>query len=408
MRMGLVEAGGVGTGASRWALTFRGGVALATLELIALSYLSARDRREYMVQFEGSMRDRVGQTLSARNELITRLEHGEEISPQALVAADQALVQAQGVYRRFLEMDERTQGTGSFTALGLDNDFQDEYDSYANQRMLLQSPTSDPTRSILMARTELNHTRRMDELRQRGEGSQRELAALFARYGIEPEAPREETSLRDFLRQRFESGSDETSALPALANAGDIGNPGARSPISVNSAEGELILEHWRWKAAQDPSFTLWSTERQANYLLRQFRGFQVDTGDGHTRRWNQQEAIAFLGQVHQEDARRIANMEDPLSMPRSEDGYDTGNLNRLLEAEQEIRARESALHTHAHAIGQDLAGNSADFDRQMESYFRMSNERLGHALNRFMDSGNDPSAVALSDAGGFESRSLN
>jgi len=387
LRMGLIESSGVGAGASRYALRFWGGVGLATAELVLLSYLSARDRRSAMVQVETSMRDRVGQALSRRNEYITRLEHGEEISPEALHAADQELIQAERVYRHFLGMDERPNGTGQYAALGLDNDYLDEFDSYERQRFFLDTRPLDADRGVALSRLEMTHAQALGELHRREETLDRELNELYTRYGVPPEPREAGSSLRDFLLHS--SATQAGSSVNALTEAVDsVENlPGAvRSPVALDSPEGEAILAHLRWKAGMDPSFTLISSERQADYLLRQFRGYRVEAADGSLRRWNREEALAFLSLAHRADAERVARWESPLTLPSSEEGYNTSNLTRLQDAEQEIRDRERARHTHAHSLGTSLAGNVADFDRQMEAYYRMSNERMGLALNRFLE----------------------
>ncbi len=383
MRLGLIESAGVGAGASRWALTFRGGLAVATLELVALGIWNAHDKRSYMAELENAVRDGVGQAIDRRNELITRLEHGEEILPRHLLAADQELLQAVAVYRRFLEKSERVRGSEQYTALDLSNDFQDVYQSIDRYEALNSLATSSSpimgngiggvrgaaSRAVWQARQE----QRLRELRQRYERMEADTQALYAEYGVPAESVPED-GLREFLRRKIEAASSGESAATPVA-----------SPISVESSGGRAILEQFRWKATQDPTFVLWDRERRADYILRQFRGYRVRGQDGRVRPWNQQEALAFLDAVDHANAERAQNMEAPLTLP-DPNHQPTPRLNRLFAQEQEIRERERASHSHIQNHSAKLAHSVEALDRQMEAYYRMSNERTAVALESFIE----------------------
>jgi hypothetical protein len=145
-----------------------------------------------------------------------------------------------------------------------------------------------------------------------------------------------------------------------------------------------LNVDQLRWKATQDPGFILWSRERRAEYILHEFRGYQV-TENGTDRDWNQAEAIAFLDAVEAANVRRVRNLETPLTMPTEGDRLRTSGLQELLNSEQAIRARESASHAHVSSHTAALADNAEDLDRQMAAYYRLSNERTAAALSQFL-----------------------
>ncbi len=375
-RLGLSASG------ARFGLTFRGGLALAVLEMTALGIMSARERREQLQEAGRSLRSDLGQAIDRRNELISRLESGEEVEPRHLFSADAHVQEAQAAYRRFLELTERTEGTGNPRELGMGNDFAAEEQRY---RTLQATMANDP---IGLTNLESEHRRRVSELRGRYQHMEAELDQLYARYGaartVGGDAGNE--SLRDFLARQAQA----LRANPELANqAAEASAPAAtvQPPVSVDSDDGRLIVDQLRWKAAQEPGFILWSRERRADYILREFRGYSVTGEDGRDRPWNQAEALAFLDAVDSANIRRIHNLEAPLTLPTEGHGLRTANLQELLNSEQAIRARESSSHSQVSTHTEALADNVQDLDRQMAAYFRLSNERSAVALSSFLPS---------------------
>lgn len=386
-------------GESRYALTFRGGIWFAAAELIALGILQAHDKRQWVAQMEGEMRSQVGDALDRRNELITRLEHGEEVSPRVLVAADQELQNAQGAYRRFLELMERGGGTGDARPLTLANDFADAYATIDHGSLLGAETSSDPMLRLRSSAARLASDRRLDDLRGRYDRMESDLRALYARHGMPASASSEpDESLRDFLTRTLAAA--ESSGAAAGTESSDA--PAIVPPVPVDSAEGRAITEQLRWKASQDPSFLFAAPERRATYILRQFRGYRVTEADGSSRPWRMDDALAFLGAVEQANAERSRNLGESLTMPQRAEGHDTARLEALLGEEREIRSRERATHTHARGHAEILSRNVADFDRQMADYYRLSNARLGTALEAFMDPG-PAVAMGSGDARGAE-----
>ncbi len=377
-RLGLMRQAGAGVSGARFTSTLRGAALLAVLEFTVIGILNARDRRATLSQVRAELRSQLGSAIDRRNELITRLEHGEEIPPRQLLAADQALQQAQGIYRRFLELDERRGGTGQYQALTPDNDFQAIYDSLDRQQALAAG-NPNPNSDFLRASLTLQQENRLRELRERYARMERETAALYARFGVpEEDAGANEESLTDFLRSRAEASETAATLPPPETVTG--------SPIPIDSPQAGAILEQLRWKAAQEPSFVLWSPIRRADYILRQFRGYRVREADGTYRPWNRTDALAFLGAAAEADAQRARNMQEPLTLPQQREGFDTTILTRLLDEEREIREREMSSHTHTREHAERLAENVEDLDRQMEQYLGMSNERMAIALERFID----------------------
>jgi len=385
---GMVETAAAGTAGAELGLSLRGNILLAALEFTVLGLISAHDRRAQMDTIRSGLRSDVGQALDRRNELITRLEHGEEIAPRVMIAADRNLQQAQGVYRRFLELYEKTQSTGSFSALGLENDFEDEYDLGGSG-----AQGTDLARDMTQAGLVMQRDARLGELRARYDQTERDLAELYSRYGVPQDAPQanDSESLRDFIARIQTANAGGAQSGSSSAGSSTV----ARSPIPLDSPEAEAILEQFRWKAAREPAFVLWSPDRRADYLLRQFRGYRVQESDGVSRPWNRDEALAFLSLVEQGNAERARNMQGSLTLPSSEQGYDTARLDQLLASEREIREREMSGHRHAQEHADRLAATVPDFDRQMESYYQMSNERLASALERFAA---PPQMVAMTD----------
>ncbi|MCC7345161.1 MAG: hypothetical protein IT573_09495 [Deltaproteobacteria bacterium] len=376
VRRSFLTEAAAGAGGARYGLTFRGGLALAVLEMIALGVVNAHERRALLAETGRGLRVGLGAAIDRRNELITRLENGEEVEPRHLIAADAEVHNAQGAYRRFLELTEHTTGTGNFTEIGGGNDFDDEMRRYERARALLAASPGDP---LAAARLESEHRERLSALSGRYERMEADLNALYARYDADGAANSGEGgSLRAFLRAASAPGDE--------ANASETTAAPATSPVAVDSEEGRAILEQLRWKAADDPGSVLWSRERRADYILAQFRGYRVAETDGSRRPWNRAEALAFLDSVDRANVERIRNFEAPLTMPGAADRFDTRRLEELIAAERTIRERESSSHRHAATHAAGLADNTQDLDRQMADYYRSTNERTSLALARFMD----------------------
>lgn len=379
VRRGLM-AETAAAGGARFGLTFRGGVALAVLEMTVLGILDARQRREQLQLTGRALRSDLGQAIDRRNELITRLEAGEEVQPRHLFAADAHVQEAQATYRRFLELTERNSGNGSFRELTLNNDFASEENRYQNLRA---GAANDP---VALTQLESEHRRRVTELESRYQRMEVELDQLYAHYGTARTTggPESGEDLRSFLTRQ----SEALSANPDLAHSASAAAeppPRVESPITVESGDGRLIVDHMRWLASQEPGSILWSRERKADYILREFRGYQITQSDGTQRPWTQAEAIAFLDAVDVVNIRRVRNLEAPLSLPSESDHLPTENLQALLNSEQSIRAREAASHAHVSAHTDALADNVQDLDSQMAAYYRVSNERSAIALARFL-----------------------
>ncbi len=374
VRAGLVRSAGIGVRGARLATTLRGSVVLALLEFTIMGIWSAHDRREAMGEVRTGLRSQLGNSIDRKNELLTRIQRGEEVPPRELIEADQNFQQSLAAYRRFLEMDERTTGSGSYAAIGLENDFSAEFDAFDRQSALAAGAGTGMSFGLEAFRS--GHETRLGTLRERRTRMDSELRALYARYGAR-DAAAPELSLREWVRHLAAAGeSSEASAIP----------PPRSSPIAVDSPEAQAILEQFRWKAAREPSFVLWSPDRRARYLLHQFSGYQVHESNGAYRPWDLQDALAFLGEVDRAESRRAANFEEPLSLPREREGFNTDSLQRLFTEERAIREREMASHTHSAAHASSLADNAADLDRQMNAYLELSNRLTTDALERYLE----------------------
>jgi hypothetical protein len=354
--------------ASRYALTFRGGVWVALCELIALGIWTGVNRRQWIDEMEAGLRNEVGNALDRRNELITRLEHGEEISPRLLIAADQDLQTAQGAYRHLLDLREKRKGSGKFSPLGLENDFTNAW-AVADRNSLVTGGEEMKDAATWIEQEQFL-PKLLYKLRERSERMDGERRELLARHGVATEASQEKgESLREFL---VRLSSDKNFQEPAAP------------PISVDSPEGKEILQQFRWKAARDPSFLSWSPEQQGRYLLRQFRSYRVREADGSTRRWRLPEAMAFLAVAAATKAERDPSLESPTG-PTSGKEMDAERLEAFFKEENERVARETVSRRYAQEHVAVLAGNVADFDAQMAAYYRTSNERMASALEGFM-----------------------
>lgn len=372
LRRGLLTEATAGLGGARFSLTLRGQLAITVLEMAVLGIINAHERRAMLEETGRGLRNALGSAIDRRNELITRLERGEEIPARHLLSADAEVHNAHGIYRRFLELTEHTSGTGSFPSIGGGNDFDDEMRRYERELALL-GETPDP---LSAARLASGHRERLAALTGRYERMESDLDALYARYGVEGAATAGgNDSLRELLQANAGAGSDP-SAPPAVP---------APSPVTVDSEEGRAILEQLRWKAADDPGSVLWSRERRADYILAQFRGYRVADAEGGRRPWDRADAMAFLDAVDQANVARIRNLEAPLTMPGAEDRFDTRRLQELIAAERAIRDREASGHGHSATHAASLAGNTQDLDGQMAAYYRSTNERTEIALNAMM-----------------------
>jgi hypothetical protein len=375
VRRSFLTEAAAGAGGARFGLTFRGGLALAVLEMIALGVINAHERRSLIDDTGRALRSQLGQAIDRRNELLTRLEGGEEIPPRHLLAADSEVHNAQGAYRRFLELTEHTSGSGSYSSISLENDFDEEVRRYERNQALLAASPGDP---LAAARLESDHRERLRTLRGRYERMETDLEQLYASYGEDGAASSGGNgSLRDFLRL---AAADRDTA------SGDAPAAPVSSPIAVDSEEGRAILEQLRWKASEEPGSVLWSRERRADYILAQFRGYRIAEADGARRPWNRADAAAFLDAVDHANIARIRNLEAPLTMPGATEPFDTRRLEALIASERSIREREASSHRHASTHAAALADNAQDLDRQMEEYYRVSNDRTSIALARFME----------------------
>lgn len=387
VRLGLMESAGIGIRGASFTTTLRGSLVLAAIEFTIMGIMASRDRRAEMTRVRQGLQSSLGQAIDRRNELISQLERGIEVPPADLMEADQAFQQAQAVYRRYLELDERLSGTGRFESIGMENDFLDAYESSEREDTLLAGAAGVSGASALtLASLRSTRDRRLADLRERRERMDSELRALYARHGVSPDAtPRPTVGLREWVRGIHDAAEAGTLAA-GTPGSSDTATATPRAPVSVDSMEGRAILEQFRWKAAHDTSFILWSPERRARYLLREFRGYRVREADGTARPWNLGEAMAFLATVDQANARRLANMEAPLTLPRESDGFNMQPLRSLFTEEQAIRDREMSAHSHAREHAGRLAENVADFDRQMEAYLQRSNDLTARALERFLE----------------------
>jgi len=390
VRGGLLTDAAAGAGEARFGLTMRGGIALATLEMIALGVINAYERRSLLNETGTALRTSLGEAIDRRNELITRLESGEEVAPRHLVTADTEVHNAQAAYRRFLQLTDHSTGSGNYSAISSANDFQDEQERYEAALVLANSTPGDP---LARGRAESDHFSRLQQLRGRYESMEGDLEVLYERYGASGSSFGDRDSLRAFLARASAAGSAD--AAPAAE--------AVHSPIAVDSEEGRMILEQLRWKATQDPGSVLWSREQRSAYILREFRGYRVTEADGTRRPWNQADTLAFLDSVDQANIQRIHNLETPLTTPQASDRFDTTRLQELLTAERGIREREAVQHRHVGTHTAVLADNASDLDGQMADYYRSSNERVATALSRFM--GDNTLAMADSADAGVAAR---
>jgi hypothetical protein len=381
MRSGLLKAAGAGSAESRFALTFWGSILVATLEMTALGIRNAHEKRALLKEAQAALGQELGQAIDRRNELITRLEHGEEIPPRQLMEADQELQQAQATYRHFLETVDKRQGTQHYDPLTITNDFQEEYD-HLHHIQSFQDP-------LVKANLMMEHQGRLKMLKGRYEKMESELSELYKSYGVpRGSIPPQQESLKEFLNRQVKRLQDNPQLAEQVQepSGGSSSHGTTSSPIAVESPEAELILKQFRWKAARDPAFVHWDQTRKAEYILTQFRAFQIKQTNGERRPWNRQDALAFLEAVDQANAKRAQNMEAPLTLPQEHEEQDTSRLNALLEAEAEIRKQEKSTHTHVSEHASRLADNVEDLDRQMSDYLRMTNERTAHALEKFIE----------------------
>src|SRR5262249_33089153 len=70
VRRGLLTDAAAGAGGARFGPPFRGPLALATLEMIALGIITAHERRSLIDETGRSLRHSLGQAIDRRNELI--------------------------------------------------------------------------------------------------------------------------------------------------------------------------------------------------------------------------------------------------------------------------------------------------------------------------------------------------
>jgi hypothetical protein len=380
MRAGLMEASSLGTGAARYSLTFRGGLILSALEFIALGIINAHERRAAMKEVHNSLRTVMGNALDRRNELITRLESGETIAPSQILSADQELHEAQGIYRRFLELSEHFSGSGHYEKLSEANNFQDEYDHYGQMRTGILQTASGPQAELQLNRLEMEHHQRLVMLHKPYETMERELNELYSRYGFDKEKnQKSEEGLGQFLNRQIQLLRQNPSTQVPTATPNS-------THVDIQSPEAKAILEQFRWKAAKDPSFVLLDNKHKARYLLQQFRGYQIQDSDGTRRPWTMNDALAFLGEVQNAEIKRSQNMEESLTIPQENEGYDTSRLQALMTEEEAIRKREKSSRIHVGEHGKILADNVADFDQQMAEYYQRTNERTARALEKFIE----------------------
>ncbi|HCU25297.1 MAG TPA: hypothetical protein DF383_09780, partial [Deltaproteobacteria bacterium] len=378
-RRGWIQAAGAGAVDARFALTFRGGLYLSIAEMVAFNIINAHERRALLRKTGAALRRDLASAINRRNEWISRLRRDETLQPEDLVAAataDIELQSAEKTYRRFLELTDCRKGSGHPEALGLENEFEDVEARF--QGALLFSD-HNPAAEL---RAENERSQALIALRNREKSLQAELEALEEKYGGSSKSGRSTENIGKLLVQRLAENESSSAASPVEAAKSEP----VRSPVTLKSPQGEIVLEKMRRKVANAPGFLRWSAEVKADYLINEC---------GVAQGWSRPEAMAFLDLVAAADQQAKENFQAPPSMPDPEK-YDTRRLQAMLDAESAIYQRHAANQPYIDKIAQRIPDNVEDFDSQMKDYYLRSNPAEAEGLGPFLP---QPSAARTPSA---------
>lgn len=379
----------ISTGGSRFSMTFRATVATVALEMIALNIYGSYRRKQAFLAQEGGFREDLSSALDRRNRILTRLEHGESIPPQQIMASEEEVESAYQRYHRFLEIIDPRESTGSPEEISLENAYSEAYSGYQNVAVGLSN-------NPLLAQAQFQSQQRVRRLRDAETRYERQIENLRREYGIESPDGQEGESLEAFLTRAVRAHRTQEQA-GSEAN-GESSTPSLQAPVSLSSAEGQAIIDHLNWKMGEEPAFAMASPQTQAEFILREFTGYRVQEADGGSRPWNQSEALAFISELNQENQRRFRRLETPLtSASRSEPETIDPRLLEMAEREEQINQRFFGNDPHRQNLQRDLARNTDDLEAQMEAYHTQVASRMDQAILQFIpeaafeDSPQDP-----------------
>jgi hypothetical protein len=171
-------------GNPRFSLTTRASFATILLEFAALRIWDTVERVQQLRAGEATFRRDLAYAINLQNEHLSRMEHGEKVSLQTLASANHTVKEAESRYRDFLKIIEHETGTGEFTSIKPDNDFQDTYEFFG-------------TRQGMDYGTDPECQTRLMELRARESRLQARLQALYREYGVTPQQLQENPKAKD-------------------------------------------------------------------------------------------------------------------------------------------------------------------------------------------------------------------
>lgn len=375
LRFSPISAGG-----SRFSMTFKATVATVALEMIALNIYGSYRRKQAFLAQESGFREDLSSALDRRNRILTRLEHGEAIPPHQIMASEEAVESAYERYHRFLEIIDPREASGSPQEISLENAYSEAYSGFHNVGAgTLNNP--------LLAQAQFQSQQNIRRLREAESRYETQIQNLRREFGIETPPQAEAESLEDFLtravrahRSQAQSGNHEN-----VTNQEGSRHP-VEAPVSLSSAEGRAIIEHLNWKMGEDPAFAMASPQAHADFILREFTGYRVQEADGSTRPWNQNEALAFITELNQENQRRFRRLEAPLtSAAGSQPEAINPRLVEMAEREEEINERFFGNDPHRQHLERDLARNLSDLEQQMEDYRIQVASRMDQAILQFI-----------------------
>ncbi len=384
-RRNFVRFSPMSVGASRFSINFRATLLTVALEMAVLNIYGSYQRKQQFLEQEGDFRRDLSSALDRRNRIMTQLEHGEAIPPHEILASQDAVEGAYERYHRFLEIIDPRESTVTSTEIPLTNAYSEAHSSYQQTRLALGGSDGSPA----LAQAQYDLQRRLGTLRDQEAQLERRVRQLHLRHGIpHPDAGQEE-SLTEFLTRTVSAHQAQLSAGEGTGTEEahpEQGTIPSGSPVTLDSTEGQAIIEHLNWKMGEDTAFAMASPQVQARFILAEFSGYRVSDADGHTRPWNEGEALAFLAEVDLENRRRLNRLETPLT---SAAGSNAESVNPELI---EMAAEEDQIHQEIFGrdplrlqVEQGLANNISDLERQMESYHRRTDTRIDQAIVQFI-----------------------
>jgi hypothetical protein len=334
--------------------------------MVALGIWDSYERKQELVNQGKDFRGALSRAMDRYNRLLTRLQHGEEISPNKLQEAEGGVHLAHQHYQGYLKMMGKQDGDSNFKSIGLENDYGHVYRS-----MLLEDG----------AISQWQYRNKLQEMRQQEERTEAQIRGVYRSNGLHVDEPEPGVDLREFLVRTTQMLKENPQIFDQAIQAQEE----IHSPIAISSPEARPVIEHLNWKIEKDPTFLKQTPQEQAQYLLGTFKGYRVTSSDGQSRPWTEGEAMAFLHDVQTENQHRLENLQEPLIKSSAKNQPSPETMQIIAEEEKKILGEAGKDNTHLGRLETELAENGVALDKQMENYFQRTSQKRDAALIQFL-----------------------